>query len=249
MRAEARGARARPGLVPEPDSADSGWISSWLSGSRVHGGAAGPGSLPQGRDHGSRFGLPPVRVPGRVDGEAGGGALPGPAVAAARELVLQRRPAVRSRTAPAGTARRVPHPGGGGRGDTGARIPGRRPRAVADDGGVAAPVAGLAGVAARLDEPQLRGARAHVPGPVPGRHPAHGPDGRGRAGHVHRGHPRRDRARAAGERGDAAPDPRHAAGGAERRGPRRADRRQPGPAPGAAQRDAPAAAGMDRGHD
>ena len=160
-------------------------------------------------------------------------------------MVLQRRPAVGGRGTAPGAARRVHHPGGGGRGAGGARVPGRRPGAGAVDGGVAQPVAGVAGVAARVDQPQLRGARARLPGPVPGRHPARGPDGRGRAGHVHRGHPRRDRAGPAGERGDAAPDPRDAARGAQRRGPRRADRRQPGPLARAAQGRPAPAAGVD----
>jgi hypothetical protein len=59
--------------------------------------------------------------------------------------------------------------------------------------GVAQPVAGLAGVAAPVDQPGLRGARARLPGPAPGRHPARGPHPRRRAGHVHRDYPRRDR--------------------------------------------------------
>ena len=42
----------------------------------------------------AQFGVPPVRVPGRVDRGAAGGALPGPAVAAAWVVVLQCRPAV-----------------------------------------------------------------------------------------------------------------------------------------------------------
>jgi hypothetical protein len=107
--------------------------------------------------------------------------------------------------------------------------PASGPEPGAVDGGVAEPVAGIAGVAARLHRPQLRGAHTRIPYPVPGRYPAGGPVGRGRAGYVHRDHPRRDRTGSDGERGDASPDPRDAARGAQRRGPRRADHRQPGP--------------------
>src|ERR1700677_3684176 len=86
---------------------------------------------------------------------------------------------------------------------------------------MAQPVAGIAGVAARLDQPRLRRAHAVLSGPVPGRHPARGADGGGRAGHVHRGHPGRGGAGAAGERGDPAPvhaTPRAALNGAVRAG-------------------------------
>jgi hypothetical protein len=114
---------------------------------------------------------------------------------------------------------------------------------------MAQPVAGVAGVAARLDQPQLRGARAVLSAPVPGSHPARGPDGGGPAGHFHRGHPQRRGAEAAGERGDAAPDPRHAASRAQPRGPCRADQREPGRLPGAAQGRPAPAAGLDAGAD
>jgi hypothetical protein len=93
---------------------------------------------------------------------------------------------------------------------------------------MAQPVAGLAGVTAHLDQPELL--RAHV---------------RGYLVAYLGGIPlaaltacdvqamfiaiiRDETAWASGERGDAAPDSRYAARGAHRCGPRRADRRQPG---------------------
>jgi hypothetical protein len=57
--------------------------------------------------------------------------------------------------AAAGAARRVRHPRGGGRGDGGARVFSRQPGAGADYGGVARPVAGIAGVAVRVHRAQL----------------------------------------------------------------------------------------------
>jgi hypothetical protein len=211
--------------------------------------AAGSGSVSRGEDHGSRFGAPAVRMPGQGSGKAARGTLPGPALAGARLVVLQRRPAVGDGRAAPGAARRVRNPGCGLGGDGGAHVPGGRTGAGAADGGMAQPVAGVAGVAARVDQPRLRGAHPVLPGPVPGRHPAPGPDGGGRAGHVHRGHPQRGDAGAAGERGDPAPHPRHAARRAQRRGPRGADQRQPGPLPGAAQGPPAPAAGLDAGAD
>jgi hypothetical protein len=101
-------------------------------------------------------------------------------------------------------------------------MPGSRP-------GVAGPVAGLAGVAARVDQPRVCRARARLPGPVPGRRPSGGAVARRRPGHVHCHHPGRGRARAPGRRGYAAPHSRHVAGGAERCGPRGPDQCQPRP--------------------
>ena len=79
----------------------------------MHGGDAGPGSLPRGRGHGSRVGVPAVRVPGRGDREAARGTLPGPALS---------RSTGRGTSAP--TCRRQPG-SGGGCGAAGSR-PGRR---------------------------------------------------------------------------------------------------------------------------
>jgi len=62
--------------------------------------------LPRRRGHGLRFGVPPVRLPGREHREAARGALPGPALSRARVVVLQRRLA-----AAAGQRRRVRHGG------------------------------------------------------------------------------------------------------------------------------------------
>jgi len=90
--------------------------------------------LPRRRGHGLRFGVPPVRLPGREHREAARGALPGPALSRARVVVLQRRLAGRCRAATAGTPRRVGDQGGCGRGTGGARVPGRRARAGTIDG-------------------------------------------------------------------------------------------------------------------
>jgi hypothetical protein len=49
--------------------------------------------------------------------------------------------------------------------------------AGANDGGVAGPLAGVAGVPARLDQSRVCGARARLPRPVPRLHPAGGTDG------------------------------------------------------------------------
>src|SRR6185312_9352165 len=115
--------------------------------------------LPPGRGHESRGDIPAVRVPGHEYGEAARSTLPGAALTRARVVVFQRRPAVGGwRTAP-GAARRVRNQGGGGRGAGGTHSP-AEPGAGADDGGLAGPVAGVAGVAARVDRPELRGARA-----------------------------------------------------------------------------------------
>ena len=78
-----------------------------------------------------------------------------------------------------GAARRVRDPGGGLGGSGGARVPRGRTGAGAVDGRMAQPVAGVTGVAARLDQPRLRGEDAVLSAPVPGRHPARGPDGGG----------------------------------------------------------------------
>jgi hypothetical protein len=73
-------------------------------------------------------------------------------------VVLQCRPAVGDRRAAPGAARRVRNPGCGVGSAGGARVPGSRTRTGAVDGGMAQPVAGVPGVAARVDQPQLRGA-------------------------------------------------------------------------------------------
>jgi hypothetical protein len=96
----------------------------------------------------------------------------------------------------AGSGAAVRHQGSRCRGDGGTGVPGCRAGAGADDGGVA----GVAGVAVCLDQPQLCRARPGLPGPVPGRDPAGGFVGRRRAGDVHRDRPRRDGARPPGQR-------------------------------------------------
>ena len=123
----------------------------------------------------------------------------------------------RSGGAAAGALRRVRHQGGGRRGAGGTGQPrSSAARGRTDDGGVAGPVAGVAGVAAGVDQSRVCRACARLPGPVPGRHPAGGAVARRRPGHVHGDYPRRDRAGPAGERRDAAPDPCHPPSGAQR---------------------------------
>ena len=87
----------------------------------------------------------------------------------------------------------------------------------------------------------------HTWSPIPGRHPAGGAVARRRAGHVHRHHPRRGRARAPGQRDHAAPHPRHATlNAAVRAGLITAN---PGPVARTAQGCPPAPAGVDPGAD
>jgi hypothetical protein len=54
----------------------AGRIPGWPASFRVHGGAAGRDRYLGGGHHGSRFALPPVRVPGRVEREAAGARCP-----------------------------------------------------------------------------------------------------------------------------------------------------------------------------
>ncbi len=202
-----------------------------------------------GRGHGSWFGVPAARLPGSGDGQAAGGALSRARLATPRYVVLQRGSAFSGGGPAAGASWRLCEQGGGGRSAGGAFGRSSGLRARAEGGGVAGSVAGVADVAAGLDQPWIRRACPWLPGPVSGRYPAGGAVACGRAGHVHRDHPRRGGAGPAGEPGDAATDPCHLAGRAERGGPRGADRGQPGPVARVARRRKAAATGVDPGYN
>jgi hypothetical protein len=86
-----------------------------------------------------------------------GARCPGPELAGAWVVVLHHRPAIDGGRAAASAARRLRDQGGSCRGAGCARVPGRRARAGAIDGGMAEPVAGVARVAACIHRSQLRG--------------------------------------------------------------------------------------------
>jgi hypothetical protein len=186
--------------------------------------------IPRGMGHGSWFGVPPVRVPGRRDGEAARGTLPEPGGRGTSALTCRRRP---------GSA--------GGYGVV-ASLPGRQ-RVTALEA-LASPAAGewlgrwlasrmsLRASTARSYASHIRGYLVPYLGGIPLAALT--------AGEAMFTAVIRDEA-AVGQPVSAATLHRiHATlRGAQRRGPRRADRRQPGLLPAASSIRPAAAAGMD----
>jgi hypothetical protein len=140
--------------------------------------------------HGSWFGVPAVRLPGSGDRQAARRALPGAQLAAARQVVFQRRAAVSGWGQEACASRRFREQVSGRRGAGGAVRPGISRGSGAEDGGVAGAVAGITGVAAGLDQPRIRRACPRLPCSVPRRYRFGGTVACRCAGHVHCDHPR-----------------------------------------------------------